>query len=95
MASQKLLQLLHPNVKSWGSLVRMYGSKAIGAQRLKKERENEASKLYAMTSTSQMTIVRNYKFYSHKSVNLWNLATIVSRLNIEGRIVYRKCVELR
>ena len=41
MASQKMLQLLHPNIKSWGSLVRMYGSKAISAQRQKKERENE------------------------------------------------------
>jgi microprocessor complex subunit DGCR8 len=43
MAAQKLLQLLHPNVKSWGSLVRMYGSKAITAQKLKKERETEVS----------------------------------------------------
>lgn len=41
MASQKMLQMLHPNIKSWGSLVRMYGSKAISAQRQKKERENE------------------------------------------------------
>jgi microprocessor complex subunit DGCR8 len=41
MAAQKLLQMLHPNVKSWGSLVRMYGSRAISAQKLKKERETE------------------------------------------------------
>ena len=41
MASQKLLQLLHPNLKSWGSLVRMYGSRAITAQKSKKEKESE------------------------------------------------------
>jgi len=41
MASQKLLQLLHPNVKSWGSLLKMYGSRAISAQKNKKERESE------------------------------------------------------
>lgn len=25
LASQKILQLLHPHVKNWGSLLRMYG----------------------------------------------------------------------
>ena len=41
MASQKLLQKLHPNITSWGSLLRMYGSRAISAQKNKKERESE------------------------------------------------------
>lgn len=25
LASQKILQMLHPHVKNWGSLLRMYG----------------------------------------------------------------------
>ena len=40
-ASQKLLQLLHPNIESWGSLLKMYGSRAITAQKNKKEKESE------------------------------------------------------
>ena len=41
MASQKLLQQLHPNISSWGALLKMYGSRAISAQKNKKERESE------------------------------------------------------
>ena len=29
-ASQSMLQLLHPHIKSWGSLLELYGSRAIG-----------------------------------------------------------------
>ena len=48
-ASQSMLQLLHPHIKSWGSLLELYGSRAIMASKNKKERESE---------------VRNYdKFY--------------------------------
>jgi microprocessor complex subunit DGCR8 len=43
MASQKLLQLLHPHISSWGSLLKMYGSRAINAQKNKKERESEVN----------------------------------------------------
>ena len=43
MASQKLLQILHPNIKSWSSLLKMYGSRAITAQKNKKEKESEVS----------------------------------------------------
>ena len=42
-ASQKLLQLLHPNLKSWGSLLKLYGSRATQAQKNKKEKESEVS----------------------------------------------------
>ena len=38
MASQKLLQILHPNIKSWSSLLKMYGSRAITAQRTRKKK---------------------------------------------------------
>jgi len=45
MASQKLLQILHPNIKSWSSLLKMYGSRAITAQKNKKEKESEVTGL--------------------------------------------------
>merc|ERR1712048_683986 len=44
-ASQKLLQILHPNIKSWGSLLKLYGSHAITAQKNKKEKESEVTGL--------------------------------------------------
>jgi len=44
-ASQKLLQILHPNIKSWGSLLKLYGSHAIAAQKNKKEKESEVTGL--------------------------------------------------
>ena len=42
-ASQELLQILHPNINSWASLLKMYGSRAITAQKNKKEKESEVS----------------------------------------------------
>ena len=38
MASQKILRELHPQIQSWGALLRLYGSTAIQAQKLKKEK---------------------------------------------------------
>ena len=43
MAAQKLLQLLHPNMKTWGSLLRLYGSRALRDEKAKKERDAEVS----------------------------------------------------
>ena len=51
LASQKLLQLLHPQIQSWGSLLRLYGSTAIQAQKLKKERESEVTVLQSRHSS--------------------------------------------
>ena len=51
LASQKLLQHLHPHIKSWGSLLRLYGSRAIQAQKLKKERESEVTVLQSRHSS--------------------------------------------
>ena len=44
-AAQKMLQLLHPHMNSWGSLLKLYGSRAILSQRAKKERESEVTSL--------------------------------------------------
>ena len=51
LASQKLLQLIHPQIETWGSLLRLYGSTAIQAQKLKKERESEVTVLQSRHSS--------------------------------------------
>lgn len=43
LAAQKLLQLLHPNVTSWGALLRLYGSRSAAYLKAKRERETEVS----------------------------------------------------
>ena len=48
MAAQKLLLQLHPNLKSWGSLLRLYGSRSIMNQKVKKERESEVNENYSI-----------------------------------------------
>jgi len=40
-AAQKLLQKLHPNINYWGAMVRMYGSEAINAQKIIKQKESQ------------------------------------------------------
>ena len=50
MASQKILRELHPQIQSWGALLRLYGSTAIQAQKLKKEKESEVTVLQSRHS---------------------------------------------
>ena len=52
MAAQKLLQLLHPHLRSWSSLLSLYGTRSIAAQKLKKEKESEVT---ALQSKGRMT----------------------------------------
>eukprot|EP00096_Caligus_rogercresseyi_P005168 TRINITY_DN2014_c0_g1_i1.p1 TRINITY_DN2014_c0_g1~~TRINITY_DN2014_c0_g1_i1.p1 ORF type:complete len:582 (-),score=188.70 TRINITY_DN2014_c0_g1_i1:985-2484(-) len=50
LASQKLLQLLHPHVKSWGSLLSLYGNRAARIQKVKKAKESEVTELQSRSS---------------------------------------------
>ena len=59
MASQKLLQQLHPNISSWGALLKMYGSRAISAQKNKKERESEVRVAFL----SHMCVLMTFHLY--------------------------------
>ena len=51
LASQKLLQILHPHLTSWSSLLSLYGVRSIQAQKLKKERESEVTALQSKHSS--------------------------------------------
>merc|ERR1719376_178036 len=50
-ASQKLLQILHPHLTSWGSLLRLYGQRSVHAQKLKKQKETQVTGLQSKSST--------------------------------------------
>lgn len=53
MAAQKFLQQLHPQLKNWGALLRMYGKQAIMTERSKKEKEAEVTSLQSRNSSGQ------------------------------------------
>ncbi|KAJ0172883.1 hypothetical protein K1T71_011059 [Dendrolimus kikuchii] len=44
-ASQAILQALHPHVRSWGSLLRLYGSKSVKSCKEKKQEEQQITLL--------------------------------------------------
>lgn len=49
-AAQELLQQLHPHIKSWGALLRLYGSRAIFTQKARKEKEADVTSLQKRSS---------------------------------------------
>jgi len=51
LAAQKLLQQLHPQIESWGALLRLYGSRAMLEAKSKREKEAEVTKLQSRTRT--------------------------------------------
>lgn len=44
-ASQAILQALHPHITSWGSLLRLYGSRSVKSIKEKKQEEQEITLL--------------------------------------------------
>lgn len=51
MAAQKLLQQLHPQINSWGALLRLYGSRATLEEKAKRAKEAEVTRLQTRTHT--------------------------------------------
>ncbi|KAL1130323.1 hypothetical protein AAG570_013261, partial [Ranatra chinensis] len=49
-ASQAMLQVLHPHIKSWGSLLRLYGNKSMRNVKEKKQEEQEITMLQSKAS---------------------------------------------
>lgn len=52
-ASQAILQALHPHIKSWGSLLRLYGNRSIKSFKEKKQEEQEITVLQSMAAFNQ------------------------------------------
>ncbi|XP_065073946.1 microprocessor complex subunit DGCR8 [Ochlerotatus camptorhynchus] len=52
-ASQAILQILHPHIKTWGSLLRLYGNHSIKSYKEKKQEEQEITILQSMAAINQ------------------------------------------
>ncbi|KAL3289749.1 hypothetical protein HHI36_023146 [Cryptolaemus montrouzieri] len=51
-ASQAILQALHPNLKSWGSLLRLYGNRSVKSFKVKKLEEQEITLLQSKAAVN-------------------------------------------
>lgn len=52
-ASQAILQMLHPNINSWGSLLRLYGNRSVKSFKEKKMEEQEITSLQSKAAVNQ------------------------------------------
>ncbi|XP_037948587.1 microprocessor complex subunit DGCR8-like isoform X1 [Teleopsis dalmanni] len=53
LASQAILQILHPHIKTWGSLLRLYGNNSIKTFKEKKMEEQEITVLQSKAAINQ------------------------------------------
>ncbi|CAD6991192.1 unnamed protein product [Ceratitis capitata] len=53
LASQAILQILHPHIKTWGSLLRLYGNNSIKTSKEKKLEEQEITVLQSKAAINQ------------------------------------------
>lgn len=52
-ASQAILQLLHPHINTWGSLLRLYGNRSVKSFKEKKQEEQEITVLQTRAAVNQ------------------------------------------
>lgn len=52
-ASQAILQLLHPHISNWGSLLKLYGNRSVKTFREKKQEEQEITVLQSRAAINQ------------------------------------------
>lgn len=52
-ASQAILQILHPHVRTWGSLLRLYGNRSVKSFKEKKQEEQEITVLQSRAAVNQ------------------------------------------
>ncbi|XP_055374261.1 microprocessor complex subunit DGCR8 [Condylostylus longicornis] len=53
LASQAILQMLHPHLKTWGSLLRLYGNNSVKSFKEKKQEEQEITALQSKAAINQ------------------------------------------
>ncbi|XP_031624488.1 microprocessor complex subunit DGCR8 [Contarinia nasturtii] len=53
LASQSILQILHPHITTWGSLLRLYGSNSVKSFKEKKQEEQEITVLQSRAAINQ------------------------------------------
>lgn len=52
-SSQAILQMLHPHIKTWGSLLRLYGNRSVKSFKEKKQEEQEITVLQTRAAVNQ------------------------------------------
>jgi len=52
-ASQSILQMLHPHISTWGSLLRLYGNRSVKSFKEKKQEEQEITVLQTRAAVNQ------------------------------------------
>ncbi|XP_058823368.1 microprocessor complex subunit DGCR8 [Topomyia yanbarensis] len=82
-ASQAILQILHPHIKTWGSLLRLYGNHSIKSYKEKKQEEQEITVLQSKAAINQP----NYAILSKLKLEMSKLEERQKNVRVIGTFV--------
>ncbi|XP_055605046.1 microprocessor complex subunit DGCR8 [Uranotaenia lowii] len=82
-ASQAILQILHPHIKTWGSLLRLYGNHSIKSYKEKKQEEQEITVLQSKAAVNQP----NYAILSKLRLEMSKLEERQKNVRVIGTFV--------
>ncbi|XP_058452426.1 microprocessor complex subunit DGCR8 [Malaya genurostris] len=82
-ASQAILQILHPHIKTWGSLLRLYGNHSIKSYKEKKQEEQEITVLQSKAAINQP----NYAILSKLKLEMSKLEQRQKNVRVIGTFV--------
>jgi microprocessor complex subunit DGCR8 len=83
-ASQAILQLLHPHINTWGSLLRLYGNRSVKSFKEKKQEEQEITVLQTRAAVNQpnYAILDKLKSEMEKLKEMKNNVQPIGKLSI-------------
>uniref|UniRef100_A0A182NRM0 DRBM domain-containing protein n=1 Tax=Anopheles dirus TaxID=7168 RepID=A0A182NRM0_9DIPT len=89
-ASQAILQILHPHIKTWGSLLRLYGNRSVKSYKEKKQEEQEITVLQSKAAINQP----NYAILEKLKQEMSKLEERQRNVRVIGKFVPPSDVEL-
>uniref|UniRef100_A0A2M4BGJ5 DRBM domain-containing protein n=1 Tax=Anopheles marajoara TaxID=58244 RepID=A0A2M4BGJ5_9DIPT len=89
-ASQAILQILHPHIKTWGSLLRLYGNRSVKSYKEKKQEEQEITVLQSKAAINQP----NYAILEKLKLEMLKLSEDQQNVRVIGKFVPPSDVEL-
>ncbi|KAL9895841.1 microprocessor complex subunit DGCR8 isoform X1 [Glossina fuscipes] len=90
LASQAILQILHPHIKTWGSLLRLYGNNSIKTFKEKKMEEQEITVLQSKAAINQP----NYAILNKLKAEMLKLAEKNKSVQSKGTFVPPNDIDL-
>ncbi|CAD7092377.1 unnamed protein product [Hermetia illucens] len=90
LASQAILQILHPHIKSWGSLLRLYGNHSVKTTKEKKQEEQEITVLQSKAAINQP----NYAILDKLKLEMTKLGDSRAAIKSIGTFIPPSDVEL-